>query len=322
MVSVVMTTFNGAKYIEKQLDTIRLQSQKPDEVIICDDCSTDSTVIIINQYIERYKLTEWKIIKNEKNLGYFDNFFKGISLTVGDTIYLSDQDDMWDLNKIETFECLYKENPILTMIQSYFKFIDDNGVVQNSKEKYHGVVSGVQKYLTVNDMCKFAGSGFTMSFRKSVSKRIFDLGLHERKDLFEFHDILLGLIAASLGDCLLAGYIVDSHRIHENNVTKKKNKNALVGRSKKMQMDILKRRSVYFYLIAQKTPEQDKSVIYKRYADIARERWCFLESFGFKRFIRLILNRNMYASKFGVVTDVMYSIGLEKILLRIYSRLK
>ena len=56
MISVVMATYNGEKYILEQLDSIRNQSISIDEVIICDDCSIDNTVNIIKQYINDYSL--------------------------------------------------------------------------------------------------------------------------------------------------------------------------------------------------------------------------------------------------------------------------
>ena len=86
MISVAMATYNGEKYIEQQLDSIRNQKQKPDEVIICDDGSTDNTVVVINEYIKKYKLKQWIVVENEKNLVYFDNFFKSIKLCIRDTI--------------------------------------------------------------------------------------------------------------------------------------------------------------------------------------------------------------------------------------------
>ena len=164
MVSVVMATYNGEKYIEQQLESIRCQTQIPDEVIMCDDGSTDKTVEYIEKYIEKHKLLNWKIIKNEKNLGHFDNFFKAILLAQGDTIYLSDQDDIWDLNKIKVIEKYYMQNPSAMMIQSNMRFIDENSDKIEISYNYHGKkkTSGLI-LLQCEDMCKFAGSGYTMN---------------------------------------------------------------------------------------------------------------------------------------------------------------
>ncbi len=87
--SVVMATYNGEKYIIEQLDTIRLQTITPDEVIICDDCSTDTTVRLVVEYIEQYGLqNSWKIIQNDFNLGYAGNFHKAADMAQGEFIFL------------------------------------------------------------------------------------------------------------------------------------------------------------------------------------------------------------------------------------------
>ena len=62
-ISVAMTTQNGEKFVEKQLISIFNQTRKPDEVIIVDDCSQDNTVKIIEQFIKKNKLQNWKLIK-------------------------------------------------------------------------------------------------------------------------------------------------------------------------------------------------------------------------------------------------------------------
>ncbi len=100
-ISVVMTTYNGKKYVKRQLDSIASQSRKPDEVLIFDDCSTDGTADLINEYINSNQLSNWKVIRNETNLGWRANFAKAINMANADYIFLSDQDDIWDNGKIE-----------------------------------------------------------------------------------------------------------------------------------------------------------------------------------------------------------------------------
>lgn len=100
--SLLLATFNGEKYIKEQLDSIRCQTKLPDEVIICDDCSNDDTKIIILQYIEDNQLNAtWKFVENTVNVGFRNNFLKLMSLANYQVIFLSDQDDIWESNKIE-----------------------------------------------------------------------------------------------------------------------------------------------------------------------------------------------------------------------------
>ena len=97
MISIAMTTYNGEKYLREQLDSILNQTYKDFELIICDDCSTDSTVQIIKSYID----PRIKLFINEKNLGFKKNFEKAIKLCTGEYIALSDQDDIWELDHLK-----------------------------------------------------------------------------------------------------------------------------------------------------------------------------------------------------------------------------
>ena len=98
LISIAMATYNGERHLTEQLDSIYAQTYKNIEVIVTDDCSNDGTVEILQQYAESHGL---KYFVNETNLGYVKNFEKTISLCQGDYIALSDQDDIWEANKLE-----------------------------------------------------------------------------------------------------------------------------------------------------------------------------------------------------------------------------
>lgn len=127
MISIAMTTYNGEKYIEKQLLSILNQTIPADEIIICDDCSKDNTVKIIDQIL---KNTGTEILVrlevNDSNLGYIGNFYKAICLTTGDYIFLADQDDIWHSDKIETMVALMKKTNAQAICTN-FSLIDQNG---------------------------------------------------------------------------------------------------------------------------------------------------------------------------------------------------
>jgi glycosyltransferase involved in cell wall biosynthesis len=99
LVSIVMATYNGEKYIAEQLDSIFNQSYKNIEVIVADDCSTDNTLNILSEYAARNH--NLKIFVNEKNLGYIKNFEKCCQISQGKYIALCDQDDIWHTDKIK-----------------------------------------------------------------------------------------------------------------------------------------------------------------------------------------------------------------------------
>ena len=110
MNSVAMCTYNGEKYIKEQLESIIHQTLPPDEIIICDDGSNDHTISAIKETMRVWR-GSWMLVQNEKNLGYKKNFQKAISLCQGDIIYLSDQDDVWDLHKMELMNQIFVECP-------------------------------------------------------------------------------------------------------------------------------------------------------------------------------------------------------------------
>ena len=99
-VSIILCTYNGARFIREQLDSIVAQTYPLLEVIIQDDGSTDDTVAICEQYAVR--LPYIKVRRNEHNLGFNLNFKSAAMRAQGDFVAISDQDDVWMADKIET----------------------------------------------------------------------------------------------------------------------------------------------------------------------------------------------------------------------------
>ncbi len=109
-VSIALPTFNGERYISEQLESFANQSWLPDELVICDDGSTDNTLRVVEEFSITAPFTV-KIIRNSENLGYEQNFAKAIQQCTGNYIFLSDQDDKWFSNKVEFVLNTMKDNP-------------------------------------------------------------------------------------------------------------------------------------------------------------------------------------------------------------------
>lgn len=122
-VSIAMATYNGAEYIEEQLQSFLDQTLQPDELIITDDCSTDQTEFIVREFAKKASFTV-EFHRNEKNLGYCGNFNAALTKATGDLVFLSDQDDVWFPNKIAHMLELAKRNPHALAVMNDAKLTD------------------------------------------------------------------------------------------------------------------------------------------------------------------------------------------------------
>jgi glycosyltransferase involved in cell wall biosynthesis len=109
-VSVAMCTYNGAQFLQQQLDSLVRQTLPPSELVICDDLSTDKTIEIVRQFSATAPFPV-KFFQNKKNLGSTANFSRAISLCDGDLIALCDQDDVWHAEKIARQVQAFEQNP-------------------------------------------------------------------------------------------------------------------------------------------------------------------------------------------------------------------
>lgn len=98
-ISIAIATYNGARFLREQLDSLYSQTLLPDEIIVCDDRSNDGTADILEEYHRKHGL---KYNINEQTLGCSANFIRAFSLCTGDYVCICDQDDIWMPHKIET----------------------------------------------------------------------------------------------------------------------------------------------------------------------------------------------------------------------------
>ena len=132
--TVVMATYNGEKNIIEQLNSLKNQSQKIDEVIIKDDCSTDQTVNIVRRFIEENQLqATWQLIVNEENVGWRKNFFKLLDLASKDVVFTCDQDDIWHEKKIEEMSRTFANQQVQVLVSDYHELVEPGGLVEELK---------------------------------------------------------------------------------------------------------------------------------------------------------------------------------------------
>lgn len=101
--SVALCTYNGERYLAEQLDSVASQTRLPDELVVCDDRSTDGTVAIVREFAGRAPFPVHVTVQPE-NLGSTRNFQSAIRRCQGDLIACADQDDVWLPEKLEQSE--------------------------------------------------------------------------------------------------------------------------------------------------------------------------------------------------------------------------
>ena len=125
-IGTVVATYNGQKYLREQIDSILSQSIRPHKIIVIDDHSTDDTTSILADYKESYPdIVVFE--ENEENRGYIRTFERGITICHTEYIAISDQDDIWEVEKIEKCYRLLEQNRDAKLCFHDLILIDERG---------------------------------------------------------------------------------------------------------------------------------------------------------------------------------------------------
>jgi glycosyltransferase involved in cell wall biosynthesis len=217
LVSIALCTYNGEAYLREQLDSIVDQSYPAIELIAVDDCSSDNTLKILEEYAAKYPYIQ--VFVNPQNLGYIRNFEKALRLCNGDFIALSDQDDIWDLRKIEK-QVKAIGNHLLIYHDS--EFVDQNGQSLYSKMSdimnlYRG--DRPEAFLFFNCI-----SGHSVLMKKELRDELLPF------PNAYFHDWWMGYVATNLGSIDFINESLVKYRQHQKadtNILKRKRDNTL-----------------------------------------------------------------------------------------------
>lgn len=219
-ISVVMATYNGEKYIIEQLNSLKRQSIKIDEVIISDDCSEDNTVIIIKEYIKKNGLHNWKLIEHTKNVGWKINFSQSLQLASGDLIFPCDQDDIWYLDKVEKMVGIMDaNNEILLLVSGFIPFYEDKGrhiIMSSDLKSNNGMVC---KGDFARDFFYIRRPGCVFCFRHSLLCYFHEYSFDDYP-----HDSFIWRTAALLDGLYFYSSPTISYRRHSKNATGRERK--------------------------------------------------------------------------------------------------
>ena len=122
-VSVVLCTYNGARYLPEQLDSIFAQTRRADEVLVQDDGSADATWDILSRYAALHP--EMRLLRNEGPHGVNANFYSAMRRATGDLLVIGDQDDIWLPRKIERLAGSIGDNLLVASMNRPFTSGDD-----------------------------------------------------------------------------------------------------------------------------------------------------------------------------------------------------
>ena len=210
-VSVCMATYNGAKYVSRQLRSILDQLADDDEVIVVDDCSTDGTVEVVKQLGDR----RIAVHVNDRNRGEVFSFGRAMQLAKNDFVFLSDQDDIWMPGRVSLMQRRLVEAEA-SVVSSNFKWIAANE--DPIEVSYDGVASGDSRRHLKNIVDIFIGKtnyyGCAMALRREFVPTIVPI-----PRFVESHDLWIALASNLAGSNV---HIDDStllKRKHGSNVT-------------------------------------------------------------------------------------------------------
>ena len=185
-VSVIVPNYNYEKYIVERLDSIRKQSYPIHEIIVLDDKSTDNSVEVIKDYIEKHNDINIKLITNEKNSGcVFKQWMKGVENISGDYFWIAEADDSCKKDFLKTVMEGFNDKKVV-LSYSEIERIDSNGKVfdKNARGLSDIFSSGdfdkdfimdgnefIKKHLSVLNVILNVSS---VVFKKDNYKKIFD----------------------------------------------------------------------------------------------------------------------------------------------------
>lgn len=217
LISICLATYNGEKYLEEQLNSILNQTYKNFELIVQDDCSTDNTIKILESYQDKLNII---ISKNEINMGYIKNFETLLKKATGDYVAICDQDDIWELDKLEILVRNIQDN---ILIYSNSLLIDENGTSLNKtlSTKLKNNFSSSNSCL--NFLYDNSVSAHSMLFKKELLKYIFPFPKHI------YFDAWIAATASSFNSIEFVDKCLINYRQHSSNTlgNVKKNSNSL-----------------------------------------------------------------------------------------------
>lgn len=210
-----MCTYNGARFLPEQLQSFLQQERLPDEIVVCDDVSTDSTHEILNRFAETAPFPV-RIHVNESNLGSTRNFEKAIRLCTGDIVLLSDQDDIWLPEKIGRIESEFRNSISVGLVFSNADLIDDDSRPLNDDLWTHTFPESDRARADAKEFYKTLWSsnvvtGATAGFRRELADDFLPIPFDIPRVV---HDGWIAVVISLLADVAFLSDSLIQYRLH------------------------------------------------------------------------------------------------------------
>lgn len=215
-VSLAMATFNGARYIRRQLDSLAAQTHLPSELVVTDDGSTDETLKLVEDFAASAPFPVL-VQRNETRLGYRANFFRAAMLCNSDLIAFCDQDDIWDPRKIEICARLFDDPDVLLAYHNATIVTSDGSPTELLNDWVLAQVKNPPMSIRPWPFVK----GFTQIFRRSVpfSPDLWAISLDYMNTSERMaHDQWFFFIASVLGTIAYVNEPLAYYRQHDANI--------------------------------------------------------------------------------------------------------
>lgn len=210
ILSIVMATYNGERFLRRQLDSLYRQTLQPDEVLVVDDCSTDGTVSILEEYHKSHGL---RYVVNEHNLRVNKNFEKALKLCTGDYIMFCDQDDVWMDNKIEIH---YKKMQEIEDVNLPCLVTSRNTFVDKDLNIHHTTELDKDTDDYRDTILYHLSQGSAMMMNRKCLDYIFPFPDMDKGVCYDFH---VGYMVSMIGKKYDLKQSLMYYRVHEDNLT-------------------------------------------------------------------------------------------------------
>lgn len=207
-----MATFNGAKYIERQLDSIIPYMLAGDELIISDDGSNDETIKVIMSYQQKY--SNIRLVAGPRQ-GVVRNFESLLERATGDIIMFADQDDIWMPEKLSKIRTAFESDPNLNLVL-HDMLITSNEQIDNNEKGTSSFAIRQRKHGVLYNLIYNGYYGCCMAFSKEFRDEIVPFS---RKT--NMYDQWIGLIAEHDKKSLFIDEPLIIHRVHGKNMSQK-----------------------------------------------------------------------------------------------------